>query len=219
MSGSRGSIPPPARPPGASRYGWFVGVVVVLIIAYITANTATTPSNGSRGPDPGRQAPPFAVPLALSDLNGDADIATRPGQGQAGRRPACTVRGPKILNLCQLYASGPVALALFVPAGDCSRTVDELVAAAPAGPGVRLAAVAVRGNRGDVRKLIGKRGWAVPVGYDHDGALADLYRMAVCAQTTFLTRGGRVSGASLLGVPAPSVLRARLAALAAARGR
>src|SRR5206468_1311595 len=31
--------PPPARPPGASRYGWLVGVLVVVILTYILINT------------------------------------------------------------------------------------------------------------------------------------------------------------------------------------
>jgi hypothetical protein len=217
----RPDIPPPAPPPpGASRYGWFVGLVAILIIAYITINTATTPSIGSRGVTPGLPLPPFAVPLALSDLQGDANIATRAGQGQAGHRPACTVRGPKILNICQIASAGPVALGLFVPAGDCSRVVDELAAVAGGFPGVQIVGVAVRGSRSGVRTLVRAHGWSFPVGYDRDGALASVYRMAVCAEITLALPGGQVHGPALLGVPTLAVLRARLTELeAAARAR
>src|SRR5437660_12576729 len=102
--------PPPAPParapepgvpgPRGSRYGWFVGVVALLVIALITVNTISTTPNGSRGVATGQPLPPFAVPLALGTLNGDADIATRPHQGSAGNRAACTLRGPQILNVC-----------------------------------------------------------------------------------------------------------------------
>jgi len=209
-------VPPPVPPAGASRYGWFVGVVIVLVLAYITLNTVTTAPNGSRGLAPGAQMPPFAVPLALGPLGGDADIATRPGQGQAGRVPACRLRGSGILNSCELAERGPVALALFAPAGDCPRLVDELSALAPEFPGVQLAAVAVRGAREDVRGLVGRHGWTMPVGHDRDGVLANLYKLATCAQLTLAIPGGRVQGATLLGVPTPQVLRARLGELVSA---
>jgi hypothetical protein len=208
--------PPPSPPRGASRYGWFVGLVAILVIAYITVNTATTPSIGSRGVSPGRPLPPFAVPLALSDLKGDANVATRAGQGQAGNRPACTVRGPKILNICQIASAGPVALGLFVPAGDCSRVLDELAALAGGFPGLQIAGVAVRGSRSDVRALVRGHGWPFPVGYDRDGALASVYRMAVCAEITLALPGGQVHGPALLGVPTVAVLRARLTELESA---
>jgi hypothetical protein len=218
-TGSPPDIPPPAPPPGASRYGWFVGLVAILIIAYITINTATTPSLGSRGVTPGRPLPPFAVPLALSDLQGDANVATRIGQGALGRQPACTVRSPRVLNICQIAAAGPVALGLFIPAGDCSRVLDELASLEGTGafPGLQIVGVAVKGGRSDVRKLVHAHGWLFPVGYDRDGALATVYRMGlVCSTITLALPGGKVYGPALLGVPTVAVLRARLTALESA---
>ena len=64
-------------------------------------------------------------------------------------------------------------------------------------PGVQFAAVAIRGDRGDVRKLVRSRGWGFPVGYDRDGVTANLYGVAVCPQVTFALPGGRVFGTSL----------------------
>jgi len=209
-----GPVPPPAGPAG-SRYGWFFGLLVVLIVGYITLNTAITKPHGSRGPDPGSSLPAFAVPLALGNLNGDADVATRAGQGEAGRVPACQERGPGILNSCQLTERGPVALGLFLPAGGCPRVMDELASLQRSFPGVQLAGVAIRGNRSDVRALVRKHGWTFPVGWDRDGAVFNLYQMAVCSQVTLADRGGRVDGHSLLGAPSLATLRARLAALAA----
>ena len=58
--------------------------------------------------------------------------------------PACAERGARILNVCQLYEQGPVVLALFVDAGSCPAVLSEMQALAPAFPGVRFAAVAIR---------------------------------------------------------------------------
>ena len=213
--------PEPARAPGipgprGSRYGWFVGVLAVLIIALITVNTVATKSNGSRGVSPGQPLPPFAVPLALGSLNGDADIATRPHQGEAGNRPACMVRGPQILNICQLYERGPVVLALFIAGGSCPGVVDDMQRLSPSFRGVQFAAVAMGGDRAHLRSLIRSRGWTFPVGYSHDVALANLYKVASCPQVTLAYPGGVVARPALLSRPAPSLLRARVSQLVAA---
>ena len=64
-----------------------------------------------------------------------------------------------------------------------------------------FAAVSVRGDRGDVRALVRKRGWGMPVGYDHDGAVTNAYAVATCPTITFARRGGVVADTSfkLLG--------------------
>ena len=116
----------------------------------------------------------------------------------------------------EFLVGGPVALGLFIPAGGCPRVIDELAALQHSFPGVRLAGVAIRGSRSSVRALIRKHGWTFPVGWDRDGAVFNLYQMAVCSQITLADRGGRVDGSSLLGTPTLSTLRARLKALAAA---
>ncbi len=219
MSAARAAAappPPPPRPAG-SRYGWFVGVVVVLIIAYITVNTALTVPNGSHGIEPGRPLPPFAVPLALSGLTGDANVATRVNQGLAGRRPACSVTGADIVNICAIERRGPVALALFVPTGICPKVADELAALQAAFPAVQMVGVAIRGNRADVRTLVRRSGWRFPVGYDRDGALATLYHLPSCALISFADRGGRAHGPALLATPPPSEqVRQRLSELTTA---
>jgi hypothetical protein len=73
--------------------------------------------------------------------------------------------------------------------------------------------VAIRGDRSNVRALVRRHGWQFPVGYDRDGALANLFRLAVCSQITFADRGGRVHGPALLGTPPLVQVRAGLLAL------
>ena len=78
-----GPAAPAAR--GTSRYTWIVGVAAVLALAYITLNTLGTDAPGSRGVPNGERLPPFAVPLALSNLEGDARSTPPRRAGCAGR--------------------------------------------------------------------------------------------------------------------------------------
>jgi hypothetical protein len=192
------SGPAPPRPPaGGQSFIWVLGVVGILAIAYITLNTLQTDAPGSRGVPAGRTLPPFAVPLALSSLDGDANIATRADSGAEGKRPACQVRGPRVLNSCQLAERGPVVLAFVATRSErCERQIDVLERVRARFPAVEFAAVAVRGDREDVRSVVRSHRWRLPVGYDHDGAVANLYAVAVCPTITFARRGGRVVGTS-----------------------
>lgn len=191
-------------PAGAPRYGWFVGVVGVLVIGLITLRSFGSEAPGLRGETtPRGAAPPFAAPLALSRLEGDVNVAVAAGAGEAGAVPACSVRGPDVLNLCALYERGPVVLAFFAPRGQkCIEQLDALDAAAARHPDVRFAAVSIRGNRDDLRRIVGDRAWRFPVGYDRDGILATVYGVAVCPQITFLRKGGRVQDTSLGAITA-----------------
>jgi len=199
------SAPGPPRPPaGASRYTWIVGVVAVLALAYITLNTIGTDAPGSRGVPKGEKLPPFAVPLALSNLEGDA---------QVDPAKACKVRGPRVLNSCQLAERGPVAIAFFATKSDrCERQIDTVERVRRRFPDIGFAALSVRGDRKQVRRQARERGWGMPVGYDHDGAVTNAYAVAVCPTITFAEKGGKVvsTSFSLLGEAA---LAKRLAAI------
>ncbi len=204
----------------ARSYGRYVGLLALVIIALITVNTLTTKPNGVTGVAPGERVPPFAVPLAAGNLSGSANVATGPHQGAAGNVPACSVRKPGALNICELYEQGPVVLALFVQAGSCPAILSQMQALVNAFPAVRFAAVSVKGERASLRRLIRSRGITLPVGIDNEGVLAALYKDASCPQVTFAYPGGVVQSRALLHEPSPGELRARVAELlAAARAR
>jgi hypothetical protein len=206
----------PSAPPQGPHYGRYVGMLAVLILILITINTIVTKPNGATGIAPGEPMAPFAVPLALGNLPGDANVATAAGQGAAGVVPACTVRGPQILNICQQYEHNPVVLALFVDGGSCAGILSDMQTLKPLFPQVRFAAVAIRGGRGELRKLIRSKHLTLPVGVDADGALAALYRLATCPQITFGYPGGIVQSRALLSTPPLATLHARVAELVAA---
>jgi hypothetical protein len=193
------SAPGPARlPAGASRYGWFVALVGVLLIAYVSLNTLRTDSAGSQGLKVGAKVPPFAAPLALGSIEGDVNVARKPNQGSAGKRPACTVRGAQILNSCQLGERGPFVLAFLATRGaQCTRELDRLARVGARHPKVQVAAVAIRGDRDDLRALVRRHRWRFPVAWDRDGILANLLGVAVCPQLTYALSGGVVQGTSV----------------------
>jgi hypothetical protein len=195
------------------RYGRYVGVLGVLILALITINTLLTKPNGATGIEPGHPLAPFAAPLARGDVSGASDVATRPDQGAAGKVPACEERGKGILNICELYERGPVVLALFVDVGSCPQILNDLQALAPKFPGVRFAGVAIKGSRGGLLKLMRAKNLNIPLAFDSDGALAALYKVASCPQVSFAYPGGVVQSRALLARPAAATLRARVSEL------
>jgi hypothetical protein len=204
---------------GASRNGWLVVVVGLAVLVYISVNTLRTSGPGSRGLPAGDAMPPFAAPLATSGLIGDANVARRAHQGAAGARPACSVTDPRALNSCTLARRGPVVLAFLTESsGRCVAELDAMRAVAPHFPQVGFAAVAVRGDRGDLRKLVRRHGWRFPVAQDRDGAVANLYGVAVCPTVVFAYRGGRVMTTALGSEAAtPAALERRVRALLARR--
>jgi hypothetical protein len=197
-----------------SHPGRWVGALAIVILVLITINTIVTPSNGLAGLAPGTRLPPFAAPLATGDLEGSVNVATHPHEGPA-KHAACTVRGPQVLNICQLYQQGPVVLALFVEAAGCDAVLGEMQALVPRFPGVRFAAVSIKGARSSLRGLVRSHRLTFPVGIDSEGVLPGLYKMATCPQVTFAHRGGVVQSKALLDTPSLAELRRRVGKLVA----
>jgi hypothetical protein len=121
------------------------------------------------------------------------------------------------LNVCALYRGRPLVLALFVDAGSCPAVLSVMQGLASSFPAVSFAAVAIKGERGSLLGLIRKRGLrSVQVGFDRDGVLAGLYKVASCPQVSFVLPGGVVQSPALLLTPSRGALRARVAELVAA---
>ena len=98
------------------------------------------------------------MPLARGTLVGDANIATHAHEGESGEVPACSVRGRQVLNICELNEQGPVVLALFVNGGSCPACWASCRRSRASFPGVRFAAVAIKGDRARLRRLIAPHG-------------------------------------------------------------
>jgi AhpC/TSA family len=204
---------PAPRPPARSRYGWLVAVVLAAFIAYVSLNTLRSDHISSSGLDVHARVPPFAAPLALGAVDGDVNVAAKHGQGRYGDEPACRVRGREILNSCQLGERGPYVLAFLATRGTrCTRQLDLLQRAQARHPDLQVAAVAIRGDRGELRALVRRHRWRFPVAWDHDGILANLFGVAVCPLMTYALPGGVVQATSVGELDAAE-LETRLAGL------
>jgi hypothetical protein len=210
-----------AGPPGrggiaGSRYGLFVAILAAIALGAFAVHLALSSPKGATSLPPGAHIPSFAAPFAVGGPPGEVDVATHANEGQKGKVPACSERGPAILNICQLYERGPVVLALFFDAGSCAGTLDDLQQLAQLFPQVSFAAVAIKEEAASVARMVRSRHLTLPVGVDPDGRLGLLYTMVSCPQVTFVYPGGVVQSQALLGRPPLATLRARVAELVAA---
>ncbi|HYF26158.1 MAG TPA: TlpA disulfide reductase family protein [Baekduia sp.] len=181
--------------PGATRprrtYRTPIALAAITLALVVFMLAALRDSDTQPGPAVGEPMPPFAAPIATSSLEGAVNLRTARPEG--GGSLACEVRGPDKLNICELYERGPVVLTFFATAGDeCVRQLDVVERVRRRHPDVAFAAVALAGDRGEVREMVRERGWGLPVGHDEEGVLASVYGVAVCPQIVFARRGGDV---------------------------
>jgi thiol-disulfide isomerase/thioredoxin len=188
-------------------YSLFVGAAFVALIVFALLNTLRTEEGGllGAGEERGVAAPQFAVPAVLGPLEGDANVfqddcesSRLPGPAEERRTPACEVRGPGVIRVCDFFDRPLVISFWFSRGGDClpSQDLVDRVASRYRGR-VNFLSVDIRDDREEVRALIRDRGWRIPVGYDADGAVSNIYRVGVCPTVAFLYPGGIIRGASV----------------------
>ena len=86
----------------------------------------------------------------------------------------------------------------FTGGADCLPTQDVVDRVAKRFRGrVNFLSVDVRDDRDEARRIVEERGWTIPVGYDADGAVSNLYRVGVCPTVAFAYPGGILSGAKI----------------------
>ncbi len=216
-SGDREAAGGPEQPGGPSRKVTLAGAVVVavLVAAAILAlvsffrNTESgTVGIGSVGI--GEKVAPFAVPLAPSDLDGDANVD--PSQ-------ACSVAGDDVLRICDYFGRPLVISFWFTRGGNgCidDQDVFERVAARFRGR-VNAVSINVRDDRDRVRELIDEHGWEVPVGYDRDGVVSNIYRVGGCPTFLFIRPDGVLERAEI-GATGDAELSAQVRSLLNGQG-
>ena len=55
----------------------------------------------------------------------------------------------------------------------------------------------VRDEIDEVRQIVAERGWEVPVGWDRDGAVSNIYRVGVCPTLALAYPGGVLRSAEI----------------------
>jgi thiol-disulfide isomerase/thioredoxin len=191
----------PSRGPGR-RYSTFVGVAFLVLIVVATLNTIRTQSGGTLGLTEGDRGVPlseFAVPNARTGpLDRDANIAQddcstseNPCPADARRPSACQIPREGAIRVCDLFNRPLVISFWFTRGADCLPTQDALDGVARDYRGrVNFLSIDVRDDPSDVRTIAEQHGWSMPVGYDRDGAVSDLYRVGGCPTVAFAYPGG-----------------------------
>ena len=210
-----GSDSPERRPPRglasrdspspSRRYSVFVGLAFVALAIFALVNSLSTDEGGLLGVDPaedGSPLPPFSVPEALGPLAGDANVfqddcesSANPCPEESRRTPACEVEGEDVIRVCDLFGRPLVISFWFTRGGDCLPSQDAFDEVAERyGDRVNFLSLNVRDDREEVREIVRDRGWEVPVGYDADGAVANLYRVGGCPTAALAYPGGILAG-------------------------
>jgi hypothetical protein len=189
------------------RYSILVGLFFVAIVA--VALIHGVPGGGDTlGLDkqpPRWPLPEFAVPAAAGKLEGDANVAqddcsagALPCPADARRTPACQVDTPGAIRVCDLFDRPSVISFWFSKGGDCVDQQDVVSRVYSRYRGrVSFLSLDIRDDRDTVRELVRRRRWAMPVGYDRDGAVAGLYRVGGCPTFAYVYPGGTLQGASI----------------------
>jgi hypothetical protein len=189
--------PPPSTAVDARRYRWMIGIFGLVLVLVASVYGFVKLGVGGPGVAPGKRLHYFVAPLATGDLNGDANI-----------KPHCnpSAPNPQALNVC---GRTPLVLAFFVTgSGTCTRLIDTLQEVARRFPrgAAQFAAVAVKAGRSDTARLVREHHWTIPVAYDRDGAVGDLYGVEICPMLELARPGGavrqRLIGSRWLSVPA-----------------
>jgi hypothetical protein len=192
------------------RYSLVVGLLFLVLIAVATLHTL----NGGGGEatlgldrqPPRWPLPEFAVPAAAGKLEGDANVAQDdcessavPCPEGARRHPACRIRTPGAIRVCDLFGRPLVISFWFTKGGgNCAEKQDVVDSVYRRYRGrVNFLSLDVRDDRDAVRELIRQHGWRMPVGYDRDGAVASLYRIGGCPTLAYAYPGGTLESASI----------------------
>ncbi len=190
------------------RYSLLVGLLFAAVIAIAIISTLGNDDEGTLGLDEvgrGWALPEFAVPLAAGALEGDANVAQdncetsqAPCPAAARRLPACRIRTPGAIRVCDFFNRPLVLSFWFARGGNCVEQQDVVDRAYARYRGrVNFLSLDVRDSRDTVRDLIGRRGWRMPVGYDRDGAVGSLYRIGGCPTFAYAYPGGTLQAASI----------------------
>jgi hypothetical protein len=218
----------PVARPGA-RYVGFVGLVFLALIALATYNTIRTASGGLLGVNAqvrDRPLPEFAVPNIRGGPNADANIfqddcssSLNPCPAAERRPSACQI--PKRLGairICDLFDRPLVISFWFLRGASCLDTQDVVDRVARRFRGrVNFLSIDIRDDRTLVRHTVAEHRWRIPVGWDRDGAVSDLYRVGGCPTVAFVYPGGifadaRATVDSLSGPKLTADVRGLLAA-------
>lgn len=187
----------------ASQRAQAIGVrwlaVAGIVLVLLAGVTTLTGRDSEQGGDvqAGETLPPFAAPLATRPELKDQDyvnVADGDGQGERGKRAACSITSPSAITSCALLRRGPLVLVIFSRGIDaCVSAVDELDRIRGRYPRLQTLAVATLGRHGPTSDTVLARRWTLPVAYDRDAGLSTLLGAPACPLVLFVRQDGSIA--------------------------
>ena len=175
------------------NYMAVVGVIFLAVVLVALFNMLKTTESGTVGIGEvgvGDTAAAFAVPIATSDLEGDANVDPE---------EACDVEGSDVLRICD-YFNRPLVMSFWFTKGASSCIDQQDIfdrVATRFGDQAGFVSINVRDDRDRVRELIEENRWKVTVGHDQDGAVSNMYRVGGCPTFLFFRQGGILDRAEI----------------------
>ena len=190
------------------RYSIVVGLIFLALVAIASFHTLGSGEPSTLGLEklpPRWPLPEFAVPAASGPLEGDANVAQDdcetgeiPCPKGARRTPACQIHVAGAIRVCDLFSRPLVVSFWFTKGGNCAEQQDAVESAYQRYRGrVGFLSLDVGDERSAVRELVRRRRWRMPVGYDRDGAVGDLYGVGGCPTFAYAYPGGTLQSASV----------------------
>jgi len=189
------------------RYSIVVGLLFAAVVVIAVLNRAGNGGDilGLDRQPPHWPLPEFAVPLATSSLEGDANVAQDdcetsglPCPAGARRTSACGVDEPGAFRVCDLFDRPSVISFWFTKGEGCVPQQDVVSKVYERYRGrVDFLSLDVHDDPETVRNLVRERRWAMPVGFDRDGAVAALYRVGGCPTFAYVYPGGTLESAGI----------------------
>lgn len=205
----------------SSRYSAFVGLAFIGIIVVAVINASQAGEGTILGTEEirGEPLPRFAVPDIRGDLDGDANIAQddcetsrNPCPAEEQRAPACEIDPDGAIRVCDLFDRPLVLSFWFTRGADCVDNQDTFDEIARSYRGrANFLSLNIRDERPAVERFVDEHEWTVPVGWDRDGAVSNLYRIGVCPTVALAFPGG-IFQSAVIGDEAldPAQLRDRV---------
>ena len=196
-----------------NRYSLLVGLIFLALIVVATIHTLNGPGEDILGLDeqpPRWPIPEFAVPAAAAQLEGDANVyqddcgsSSLPCPQGSQRVSACRITTAGAIRVCDLFGRPLVISFWFGTSNECEREQDVVSTVAGRYRGrVNFLSLDSLDSRGSVRELVARHRWQMPVGFDRDGAVAALFKLAACPTFAYVYPGGTLQSAGIgyLGV-------------------
>ena len=191
-----------SRGPGR-RYSTFVGIAFLVLIIVATLNTHSHPGGGTLGVGGAERGIPLLGVRGAERSRGPLDATrtsprttARPRRTRVRRTttrtPACEITATEqAIRVCDLF-NRPLVLSFWFTRG---RELPAHAGRAECGlravPGPGELPLDRRPRRPEQRpEHRPEHGWTMPVGYDRDGAVSDLYRVGGCPTVAFAYPGG-----------------------------